>query len=54
MDLQAFIMKQRALLLRFEELWARGNIRDSENFPAEMNEADWIEQLEIFLVGGIP
>lgn len=48
--LRRFITEQREMLKRFETYWIEQRMMDpeSETFPEEMREPDWIEQLEFF------
>jgi hypothetical protein len=48
MKLHEFIAEQREKLTAFEEFWRVGMVATPSDFPNEMGEGDWDEQLAIF------
>lgn len=49
MTCEEFLGQSRKMLDAFELFWVAGHTRDAGNFPLFMNEADWLEQLSIFI-----
>ena len=46
--LQDWIAEQRNLLTEFEQLWRENHSRSSVQFPASLDEGDWVEQFAFF------
>jgi len=46
--LQDWIAEQRNLLTEFEQWWRENHSRSSVQFPASLDEGDWVEQFAFF------
>jgi len=51
MKLEEFIALQRKRIDQFEEGWRKQSAHFPDEWPLEMNEGDWLEQLSFFVVG---
>ena len=47
-SLQDWIGEQKNLLTEFEQWWQESHGRSSVQFPASLDESDWVEQFAFF------
>lgn len=52
MTLHEFIVRQHVLLERFGANWKAQHEQSTDDWPLEMNEADWEEQFLMMIVEG--